>query len=209
MGVDTVTGYVGPQTALEGPGPAVRQLRDGSLGIAEVHGRYYEAAYRKNLYTASVLGQAVTVVGTSMTGLILVNNSAAGGGGVNLALQKIGFQETVTAASATSVGLAWFNTGGTYGSTTLTPVTPVPGFLGAGGGKAGAYSAVNSTVGTPVEMFAFLHNTAAIATTGEDIGADLDLEGSILVPPGFGVCLCAVGASATGNGYIQWEEVPA
>ena len=204
MGVDTVTGYVGPQTALEGPGPAVRQLRDGSLGVAEVHGRYYEAAYRKNLFMAAVFGQAVTAVGTSMTGLILINNASQ----VNLALQKIGFQETVTSASATSVGLAWFNTQGAFGATTLTAVTAVPGFLGAGGPKASPYSAVNSTNGTPVQMFAFLHNTAAIATTGEDIGADLDLEGSILVPPGFGVCLCAVGASATGNGYIQWEEVP-
>ncbi len=197
-------GLVGPGVATDGTSIPIRQDRTGSQVVVEGHGRYYEAAYRKNLFMAAVFGQAVTVVGTSMTGLILINNTSQ----VNLALQKIGFQETVTAASATSVGLAWFSTGASFGASTLTAVTAVPGFLGAGVPRAGSYSAVNSTTGTPVEMFAFLHNTAAIATTGEDIGADLDLEGSILVPPGFGVCLCAIGASATGNGYIQWEEVP-
>lgn len=204
MGVDTVEGYVGPQTAFDGTNIAIRQLRDGSVGVAEVHGRYYEQTYRAHTYTAAVFGQAITVAGTSMTGLILVNATS----GINAVLQKTTGHITTTAASATSVGLAWFNSLNAFGSTTLTNLTPVSNKLGAGGGQIGAYSAVNSTNGTPVEFWPLLHNTAAIATTGEDNGWNVDFEGSIIVPPGFGVCLCTIGASATGNAALQWEEVP-
>lgn len=205
MSITEIATQVGPQTASDNSNPTARSLRDGSVAVAESHARYYEQTYRKNTFHALALGVAVTAVATSMTGLLVVNPL---GSPVNLSLQKIRFEDTTTSASATSVGLCWFNTLGVYGGTTLTPVTVVPGFLGSGVGKALAASAINSTNGTPVEFMTILHNTAAIATTGEDGNSIIDLEGAIIVPPGLGIGFCAVGAAATGNGYIQWEEVP-
>ena len=200
----TIQAQVAPQVLQDGNQATLRLGKSGETIVQEVHGRYYEAAYRKGLYTAFVAGGTITTVGTSMTGLILINKSTS----VNLSLLKVNAQETVTAASATSIGLAWFNALTTFGGTTLTAVTPMANFLGASLPQAGVYSAVNSTNGTPVEFLTLLHNTAAIATTGEDPGAPLDLEGSYIVPPGYGVCFCAIGASATANAFIQWEEVP-
>jgi len=207
-------GIVAPQVLADGSEAPMRLDRTGAVIMVEGHGRYYEAASRGNLFTAYAAAGAVTTVATSMTGLILVNNSTT----TKAALQKIGGLILATSASATGLVLAWFQVGapGTkpgvgYGASTATALTAVPNYLGGNLPQCGVYSAVNSTVGTPVPFKTLLHNTAAIAVTGEDIGFQMDLEGSIIVPPGFGVCVAALGAATAATSTVldlSWEEIP-
>ena len=52
-----IQGQVGPsstQSSSPGTNPAVRQGQLGDVIVTELHGRYYEQAYRGNLFTLSV-----------------------------------------------------------------------------------------------------------------------------------------------------------
>src|ERR1051326_4280161 len=98
----TVRGQVGIQTLQDGAEQTIRLGRQAEQVVTELHGRYYEQAYRRNLYTAYAVSVATSVVGTAMVGLQVWNGSIVGGtNGVNLAILKIGGMIKVTSASTT------------------------------------------------------------------------------------------------------------
>lgn len=206
-----IQGQVGPQVLSDGAIAEPRQDRSGSFVVVEGHGRYYEAAYRRNLFTAYAAAATLSAAATSMTGLILINPN---GNSKNLALQKTGGFLAVTSATDIGVTLGYFAQGSTtFGGTTLTAANAlVSNFLQSNPqATAEAYVAVNAIAVAPTPFKTLLHNTAAIATTGEDPGWQVDLEGSIIIPPGFGVALCAVSAASAASALyadISWEEVP-
>ena len=203
------SGQVGPQVLGDGNSSPIRQTRDGSLTVAESHGRYYEAAYRKNVFTAIAQGTTLTALNTTATGLIVLNPY---GSTKNLVLQKTGGFVAVTSASATGVILGYFAQG-TSAFTNTTPITIASNFLSqlSSGSVAVASSSCSGIPAAPLALKNLLHNTAAIATTGEDPGWQVDLEGSIIVPPAFGIVLAATGAASAASALyadISWEEVP-
>ena len=201
-----LAGAVGPSAVGDGATPPVRQNRDGSLAVVESHGRYYEAAYRKNLFTAVASGTTLTAANTAYTGLAVLNPS---GNSKNFVLQKTGGFLAVTSASTLGIALGYWAQGTTT-MTNTTPVTVLPNFVGTGGSTAIASSSA-TTAASQTAIKYLLHNTAAIATTGEDPGWQVDLEGSIIVPPGYGVALIAVSAASAASALyadISWEEVP-
>jgi hypothetical protein len=199
----------GVVTAQDGTYPELRGARKGGLVSQDVGGRYEEATYRKGMFTAYAAGQAISVVGTAMVGLQIWNGSPINGG-INISLLKIGGNIVVTTATLTSIVLAT-GTGQVSAPTSQTAITRVTNnFIGGP-----APQALATTLGTftnaPTAMMTLLHNTAAIATTGEDSGFNLDLEGSIIIPPQTYVCFAAVGAAGSAgafNGHIMWEEIP-
>jgi hypothetical protein len=177
----------------------------GELSVAEVHARYYESTYRRGNMTAYASGATVSAASTTATGLILLNPY---NNNKNLVLQKTSGFVTATSASMTGIVLGYFVQGQTN-ITGPTAITIVPNFLSASSGATGiAYSAA-TIANAPVGMYPLLHNTAAINTTGEDAGWDIDLEGSILVPPGYGVMHFALGAASAASAVtlmLSWEE---
>lgn len=205
-----LTGAVGPQTAQDGAAPPVRQGRAGEVVVTDLHGRYYEQAYRKNLFIAYCAAQATSVAGTAMVGLQVWNGSPIANG-VNLALLKTSGMIVVTSASLTSVVLA-VGTGQVSAPTSQTAATKVSNcFIGGVGPQATAISAGTFT-NAPVAIKNLMHNTAAIASTGEDQGWSIDLEGAIIIPPQCHVAIAAVGAAAAASGMnldLMWEEIPA
>jgi hypothetical protein len=204
-----IAGQVGPQVLSDGVTQPFRQARSGEIVVQELHGRYYEQAVRKNIFYAYSAARAITVVGTGLVGLQLYNSSPVVGG-VNLVLLKTGGLISVT--SATTTGLILASGGGQVsapsGQTAADAVKN--SYLGGSSPQATAIAAGTFT-NAPTGIATLMHNTAAIAATGEDAGYLVDFEGSIVVPPQYYVAIAAIGATAAAaawTGFISWEEVP-
>lgn len=205
-----VEGQVGPQFLSDGTVETFRQGRSGEQVVTELHGRYYEQTYRKNVFTAFAASVATSVAGTGLIGIQIWNGSPIANG-VNLALLKIGGQIAVTSAGVLNLQLAT-GTGQVVAPTSTTTITSVTNnFIGGQGSQATATNAGTFT-NAPTARLSLLHNTVAIAVTGEDAGFMLDLEGSIIIPPQCYVCIVAnnnAAAAASCYLYIMWEEVAA
>jgi hypothetical protein len=177
--------------------------------INELMPRYYQQAYRKNIFTAYAAAQATSLAGTAMVGLQLWNGSPASNG-VNLVLLKVGGLILATSATQTGVVLA-SGTGQVSAPTSQTAATRSGNnFIGGPGSQALALNA-GTFSNAPTAFLNLLHNTAAIATTGEDIGYQLDLEGSVIIPPQCYVAFAALGAAGAASSnqhHIMWMEVP-
>jgi hypothetical protein len=205
-----VSGSVGEINTQDGAAPAAgfRQARQGDLMVSELQARYYEQTYRKRVFTAYATGVLTSLVGTAMVGLQLYNGSPIYNG-VNLVLMKVQTIITATAATMTQIALT-AGTGQLSAPTGQTAATKVQNNLI--GGSAPQALATNAATFTnaPTAFWPLLHNTAAIATTGEDAGAYMDLEGSIIIPPQCFFAFAAVGLASGGSSHgVMWMEVPA
>ena len=206
MSIETMTATLaGAQTRTDQSLGAIRSSKTGEVIVGQAHGRYYEAAQRGKLFASYVAAQTLTTVNTTYTGNLVYNPI---GSGVNLVLHKIGLIVSVTSATMTGIALAT-----SLSSAAPTSVTAADrqGNLLVGGavGAALAYKAATLAV-AGTSIFPLMHNTAAIATTGVDI-LQVDLEGSIIIQPGYTAHLAALGAASAASAVtssIIWEEVP-
>lgn len=183
--------------------------RQGDTIVSELHGRYYEASYRERRFVGGNQAGATTTVGlaTTHTGLVLSNpiNST-----VNLVIDKVGASFIVAFAAGAAIGLM---TG--YNATTnvthTTPATPRNCKFGTGAAGIGLLD-VSSTLPTaPVVTHIFGAGlTGAITTTPQIPGFMVDLEGSLILPPGAYCAIYTSTASGTASmiATFQWEEVP-
>jgi hypothetical protein len=202
-------GQVGPIATTASLGAGTQQpLRQGNLQdaiVSELHGRYYETNYRRAMFSAYAAGTVLSLVGTSMTGLMLYNQSTS----INMVLTKYNLMISVTSASLTGVVLAT-GTGQLSAPTGQTVATGSnSNFLGGASPQGLALNAGTFTV-APTAKLLLNHNTAAIQTVGIDQIKD-DLEGSIIIPPYGYACFAALGAASAAaafTGSINWEEVP-
>lgn len=204
-----IQGQVGqPGVTSLGPGtnPTLRVGQMGDAIVSELHGRYYETTYRRNLFTAYSGGTAMSVAGTALIGLQLWNASNS----VNLVLSKCTGFVAVTSASTTGILLA-SGIGQVTTPTSLTAITRASNnFIGGGLPQGQAYNAGTFSI-APTPFWPLLHNTAAIATVGEDQGWQMDFEGSVIVPPQAYVAIVALGSAAAAAAVycsLMWEEVP-
>src|SRR5215472_5456931 len=176
-------GTVGPTLESDGVSPT-GGLRQGRLGdgiVSELHGRYYEQVVRKNVFTAYCAAQSLSAVGTGMVGLQIWNGSPVVGG-INIVLLKCYAMVFATSASLTRIFLAT-GVGQTAAPSGQTAATRVSNnFIGGTGPQATAVAAGTFTA-APTALFPILHNTAAIASTGQDSFGFFDFEGSIILPP--------------------------
>lgn len=206
-----LAGQIGPQTGSDGNQLPFRQGRAGEQIFSELHGRYYEQTYRKNVFTAYAAAQATTSFGGSvaLAGLQLWNGSPLTNG-VNLAILKIGGAVIATSAAVTGVVLG-SGTGQVSAPTSQTAITRVSNnFIGGVAPQATA-TAAGTFTNAPTAFMTLLHNTAAIASTGEDGGYNQDLEGIVIVPPQCFIAFGTIGATAAASSnqhHVMWEEVP-
>ena len=188
--------------------------RAGQLGdtiVSELHGRYYETAYRRNLFTATSPAASVTSAGivasaAAYTGLVLYNPV---GNSNNLVLNKVGVSFPVAPAAAITYGLTAIGVVSAVATTTAATVRN--NFLGGATPTALAYSIATITYGTVALPNYILGTvgTGALTTFG-NVTSLYDLEGSIIIPPGFAVSIYTSTAANTAGfwGQFQWEEVP-
>jgi hypothetical protein len=176
--------------------------KQGEQMVSELHGRYYEQTYRGNVFSLCTQGTGVTTtaaLATTWTGLGVANPA---GSGVNLVLLKFTAAQFAVGAAAT-VGIM-----GGAGAITST-LTPQSRMIGSGlvskaNGSAGA------TISTPV-LIATFGECGSLATTGYGLqaGISVDLEGSVIVPPGsFVASYTAIVTTSALQFSFAWEEVP-
>lgn len=188
-------------------------MRLGNLGdqiISELHGRYYEQTYRRNVFSAAVQAVGTTTVGlaTTYTGLCVSNPLTST---VNLVILKASLMQSVIQSAqpeafALAVGIS---------TTAVTHTTPVVAGTGLRNnfisssytGQALADTA--ATLPAAPTYHTFLQNTASATVNGN--GGVFDLEGSIILPPGAYICFVTPAqASVAGMWFsLTWEEVPA
>ena len=202
MQMNTQTGpQVTPDGSLAG---VARAGRLGDLITSELHGRYYEQAFRKNMFFAASQAVATTSVGlaTTYTGLVLSNPI---GSSVNLVLNKVSIGQSVIETVVDAFGLAvGFNT-----STNVVHTTPASAFstlIGSGQNPFGKVD-VAATLPTAPVYYNFMQSTSSATT--DVAGGVVDLEGSLILAPGAYALWASPAASAAGMWFgFQWEEVP-
>jgi len=191
-----------------GTTPTIRQGQLGDVIVSELHGRYYETSYRRNGFNAATQAGVTTSAGlaTTTTGLILTNPTTST---VNLALNKVGYAFTVLPAAPIVVGLA-YNTS-TTAVTQTTAITPRNNFLGAVAPQGLVASSVTlPTAGIVSHIFGAVNYIATPANIYATTMTMVDLEGSVIMPPGSYVHVYTSAASGASGffGSFQWEEVP-
>jgi hypothetical protein len=183
----------------------------GDTIVSELHGRYYETAYRRNLFLATSPAASVTSAGiiasaAAYTGLVLYNPV---GNINNLVVNKVGVAFPVAPAAVVVVGLTTL--GVVSATATLTAATTRNLYLGGAAPTALAYSVATvtySTAALPAHILGVV-GTGAV-TVFSTITSLYDLEGGLIIPPGYAVSIYTSTAANTAGfwGSFQWEEVP-
>lgn len=186
--------------------PNLMQFAFGEALVSELLPRYAALALSGILFSARSALRATTVVGTGMVGLQLWNRNP----NVDLIVVKAAGNIVATSATQTGVALA-FGTNQTSAPTGQTAADSVVNNFITGSAPTALAIAAGTFVTAPVAQWDLLHNTAAIATVGEDQGYQMDFEGSIVIPPYAYVAFCALGATgaaSSNNHDLMWIEVP-
>lgn len=178
----------------------------GEAVVGDAHGRYYEAAMRNVLFSASnVAAQAVSAaLTTTYTGLCISNPL---GSGKNLSMIGCNWAHSAAPTTVASIHLI----AGYSATANVTHGTPLasPGIQSALIGQAGASIAKADSAATTVNPY-YLIPLGSAFTSNTLYGMSLawiDLAGQFLVPPGGWIAIGALTA-ITGFGGFTWEEVP-
>ena len=209
-------GQVGTLNSTVSLSPGVQtNTRLGNMGdaiVSELHGRYYETVYRRAGYVAANPTGVTTTATTSgtTTAIVGINLSNPINSPVNLVINKVGYAFTVAFAAAADIAFGVGYNSGTN-VTHTTPLTVRSSFVGVG---SAGYGLVDSSVTFPTAPN-FTHVlasglTGAITTTPYVPVGLIDLEGSIILPPGAyaGIFTTTAGGASGFFGSISWEEVP-
>ena len=205
-----IQGEVGPSSSSSiAPGSNVN-LRQGQLGeliINELHGRYYETAYRRAMFTGTNTAGTVTTVGlaTTYTGFVLANPVQSP---VNLVVNKVGVAFLVAFAAASTVGIM---TGQSFTalSSLATNAAVKSAYVGAPAGAGVCYSGATLPIAPTLHTVLYTGLTGAITTT-PGFPCQFDMEGSIILPPGGFAAIYTSTASGAASLWasMQWEEIP-
>jgi len=204
-------GKTGPIVASDQTINTARLSKDCSVVSQDSHARYQEAVYRGGVYSAcSQAGQALTALGTAMTGFILYNPIASG---KNLVVASTDFVVSAAPAAAVfeTICLAAAVGPNVAAPTTTTKLTIVNNLLnGAAASVAlalstGTFAGVTPTLLKPLKSV----QLGTAAADLYDVVAAVELAGQVVVPPGAYVAF-AQSPSATLLTAVMgmtWEEI--
>lgn len=196
-----VVTYVGqPAKQADGAQPIIRGGSLGSVITDNLHGSYYESAYRGNIFRIANQAAVSSTAGlaTTWTGLAISNPA---GSGVNAVVNLFSCSQ-VAAGVAGAVGIM---TGAGAAAGTLVPKNAL---IGGPTGKVTA--SAGATIATPV-LDITAGSIGSVATTAYGLAPSIivDLMGSIIIPPGFFAASYTSAATTTALIFgFQWEEVP-
>ena len=189
--------------------PPVRMGQLGDLVVSELHGRYYETTYNRNMFTAALTAGTTTSAGltTTQTGLLLLNPNNST---VNLVVNKVGYCFLVAFAAASAIGIQ----AGTQSTAALSGLTTTNTQIKSNiignpiSSQALTYSAATTTA--PWVQMLFGSGLTGAITTTPAVYSFFDLEGGLIIPPGGWIATytsTASGASGTLASFT-YEEVP-
>lgn len=206
-----IYGQVGPIVAGDSTNVPFRQGKSAEAIVTELHGKYYEQAYRGNLFVATqTAGVTLATVAGTAPSFSLFNPAGSG-----KYLSLIRWDMVLTVAAATPVIGAYMltvNTNPSAAATTGTAVTPTPGIVGATASAVGKPLTSATLPANPTLYRAFVnHLTGAITTIPNMPAFTIDFDGTCLIAPG---CTISVGqlntdtTDASALCSVIWEEVP-
>lgn len=193
-----------------GSNPVMRQGQQSDIIVSELHGRYYETTYNRNMYTATLTSGTTTsaALSTTFTGLLLLNPNNSQ---VNFVINKVGMSFLVAFTAAAAIGIQTGNQStALLSSLTTTNTQTRNNFLGAPNSTVGlTYSAATTTAPSLLQLYG-TGLTGAITTVPQIPGFFVDLEGSVIVPPGSWIATYTSTASGASGmlASISYEEVP-
>lgn len=196
-----IQGQVGPQVVADGGIVTLRVGKSAEQVVQQLHGRYYEQTYRGAMYSVCTQGTGVTTtaaLATTWTGLGVSNPANSG---VNLVLNKFTCAQFAVGAAAT-IGIM-----GGVGvlAASLIPQSRI--ISATTGSKANA--SAGATISIPV-LIATFAQVGSLATTGYGLTPALvvDLEGSVIIPPGsFVASYTSIVTTSALQFSFAWEEV--
>lgn len=211
-----IQGTVGPSVNTAGANPTLRQGNSGEVNTADAHGRYMEPVYRKNVfYAANTAAQALSVASSTYTGLIVQNPV---GNNVNLAILEVAWATSIAPTGVGSVVLGWgtaqtagvplaLTTGNSSGPSGLSALVGNTALSSAQVGASCTFS-VKGAAAAPTILRPLFGVPWVTATGNSNAHCQYDFGGSIIIAPGYNLCIEAITTALTGFGYISWEEIP-
>ena len=196
---------VGVQQNGDGAIVTARAGKGGETMVSELNGRYYEQAYRGNMfYAVNSAAQALSLSGTTTyTGLAVANPT---GSGKNLAIDEIIW---VTTIAPTGVGAVIVGTSATVALTTGSSSGPAGTscLIGGGSGSVAKVGASCTLGGNPTFLRPLIGIVESSAAGYATVGYKDDVGGGLIVAPGQQIELVAITTAITGVGYISWVEL--
>lgn len=200
---------VGPQVASDGATVIARGGKSGEQIMQNLHGIYYEQAYRKNVFiaTGTFPSSGVSAFSnTTFVGLLLWNGPT----NVNVVLLGVHFAVTTAATTAAvAIGVTGAN-GQPLAPTGTTPITSRgSGFIGANASQSTPYIA--GTVAVAGSFFFPIYSLQLGATsTIPGSPAFADVGGAFICPPNswIGIAGSAATTALVAQISVLYEEVP-
>jgi hypothetical protein len=221
----TIGGQVGPALAADNTYPPIRLDRSGAPVVTELHGRFYEQAFRGNIYFVGGAGlvalsaNTITLTATSTPILGIYNPPTSTFNAVVLQASLSTVINTVTTPVG-SGAYVWASSAGNTGvSTGLSPWnaktlqqtgSQVKGFAGA---TALTGLTNNLTIMAGADFPSITGLTYGTITNTNVIysnGAVQNFDGNLIVPPGGVLSLVNTVSTTTVSviARLLWEEVP-
>ena len=205
-----INGVVGGSAAqTTGTNPTNLALRVGptsELIVDELHGRYYETTVRKAMFSgANLTGIATTAAfATTYTGMCLSNPI---GSTVNLVLTKVTYAPVVAQTAALVMGIMTGYSASTN-VTHTTPLVPLCNFVGQPAGTGLIDSSATLPI-APTRLILLDTLLTGAITTLTSGGRVVDMEGSVVIPPGgFAAFYTSAASVASSLAFgMMWEEV--
>lgn len=214
-------GQVGPQVLGDGSNGTIRQEKSGGLVVTELHGKFYEAAARGRLFSATHALAGVAAGSSAVADTLSATNAWAllnpTNSGVNLSIVAM-YMSYIRVP--TLAGTHWLSQVGGLSATalstgTLTPA--VPALLG--GPQASAAKAYFSAImpvllGTPAALIPLWNQGTGAVTVADVLNPPPFFpDGSILLSPGSaiggqGVPQAAAALANVVAWSVFWEEIP-
>lgn len=208
-----IQGRVGPIQAQDGTLIDPRLTRDGAFLVQDGNGRYYEMAYRGQLFTASTAAAGVTIAATHVSPLAAATGTPLLGifnpvnSGVNLMILRA----KVATVSGTPGGeFVWNVIPNPAGITSATFVQGLGNKSFAVGGFGKAYTNTALTGSALATMFRPLGGPAAIAAGAGTYSVEEVTDGDMVIAPGgfAGIAATAAGTTHIAAASITWAELP-
>jgi hypothetical protein len=222
-------GQVGEQKNGDGSSPVqgFRQGQQGEMSVSELHGRFYEQAYRGRLFTGGMTLTAISnatftsaTVGATATPIVGLWNPSTSG--VNAVILQATLSAVLTALQNTG-GAPYVWMGSVFNTAISTGAQPwgVKTLTQSGSGMKNMSGVALTGLTTNLSVIkgsalggGNLYNIASLSTaagfTTPHAASVENFDGSFLVPPGGVIALMAtttpVGLSAASG--LLWEEVP-
>lgn len=195
----------------DGSTPLLLSGRQGELLTSDIHGAYFTAAYRQNVFKFNVTAKTLPVVASGVVSVFTLWNPPSSGVIGELISLDIGIVVATTVVDT----IGWYYSAGTtaLAGTFTTPSVAGTNHFSARVGdtpanKIAPYTGYTHS-GTPVRADIVGSFAAITDATAQDIHKDYN--GQLLLPPGVAISLCASTAAAGTAGSdpeVIWSEWP-